>query len=178
MGWLQRLDEIPCARCLAHRRCSAYLPVLVVGADPGNSPSTGTTLVCSLQAGKGIFSQFSVGLSRLRGETPSYQEWEPGSGSGPPSAPSRPHTHGIDLDVDSENGVGPRGVLIHQGVANGTVLPASLHDAFALGHIVYGVHGQPLDIHSLLGMLLQLQGGPGKVEITKGRTLSRPLVTS
>lgn len=161
-------------------RAQHYLPVLVVGADPGNSPSAGTILVCFLQAGKGIFSQFSVGLSRLqRGETPSYQEWEPGSGSGPPSAPSRPHTHGIDLDVDGENGVGPRGVLIHQGVANCTVLPAGLHDALALGHIVYRVHGQPLDIHSLLGMLLQLQGGgPGKVEITKGRTLSRPLVTS
>lgn len=95
--------------------------------------------------------------------------------SGPPSAPSRPHTHGIDLDVDGKDGVGTGGVLIHQGVANGSVLPARLHDAFALSHVVYRVHGQPLDIHPLLGMLLQLQGGgPGKAEVTKGRTLSRP----
>lgn len=143
-------------------------------------PVQGRSWFVSFRQGRASFPSFPVGLSRLqRGETPSYQEWEPGSGSGPPSAPSRPHTHGIDLDVDGENGVGPRGVLIHQGVANCTVLPAGLHDALALGHIVYRVHGQPLDIHSLLGMLLQLQGGgPGKVEITKGRTLSRPLVTS
>lgn len=99
--------------------------------------------------------------------------------SGPPSAPSRPHTHGIDLDVDGKDGVGTGGVLIHQGVANRTVLPAGLHDALTLGYVVYRVHGQPLDIHSLLGMLLQLQRrGPGNAGIIKGRTLLGPCVSS
>jgi hypothetical protein len=44
---------------------------------------------------------------------------------------------------------------------------------------VYRVHGQPLDIHSLLGMLLQLQRrGPGNAGIIKGRTLLGPCVSS
>lgn len=51
-----------------------------------SGPSTGRTLAqggpsCFLQALKGIFFQFATGLSGLpRGETPSWQEWEAGSG--------------------------------------------------------------------------------------------------
>lgn len=72
------------ACCLAHGKCSAVSTSFVVaGADAGNrsGPSTGRTVICFLQAPKGIFSQFAMGLSRLqRGETPSWQECEAGSG--------------------------------------------------------------------------------------------------
>lgn len=81
------MDEVMGACCLAHGKCSAASTSFVVaGADAGNrsqhreDPAQGGPS-CFLQALKGIFFQFATGLSGLpRGETPSWQEWEAGSG--------------------------------------------------------------------------------------------------
>lgn len=75
-----------------------------------------------------------------------------------------PRTHSIDLDVDGEDGVGAGGVLVHQREAHRAVLPARLHDAFALGHAVHCVHGESLHVHPLLRVLLQLWAGGGGAE--------------
>lgn len=56
--------------------------------------------------------------------------------------------------------MGTGGVLVHQGVAHGTVSPAHLHDALTLGDAVHCVQRQAFHVDPFLWMLLQLQGGP------------------
>lgn len=127
-------------------------------------PSTGRVLLWFLQAVRASLPSFRWSQpSRLREprllESLGYQEWEAGSGCPAPPPPPAPHTHSVDLDADGEDGVGARGVLVHQGVAHRAVPPARLHDALALRHAVHRVHGEPLHVHSLLRVLLQLWAG-------------------
>lgn len=78
------------------------------------------------------------------------------------------HTESADFHADSEDGVGAGGALVHQGEGHCSAPAARVHQLLTLGHAVHGVQGQPLHVHPLLRVLLQLPTGQRKPGHNKG----------
>lgn len=55
-----------------------------------------------------------------------------------------------NLQVDGEDGVGARGIFVHQRVAHCPIPPALLYDSLTLPHTVHSVHGEVPNIHPSL----------------------------